>query len=46
VDKSKKKVMVSGMEKRICIHEEKPDTLRACEIREDIRKIFQQHLYG
>jgi YbgC/YbaW family acyl-CoA thioester hydrolase len=46
VDKQQNRKMVSGMEKRICICEEKPHLLRACDIPGDIKAIVQKQLNG
>lgn len=45
MDKEKEKIMVSGMEKRICIKEAGPDKLKACDIPEDLHQILKQNLF-
>lgn len=44
-NKSDRRVMVSGIEKRICIFEDQPDHFRACNIPEDLVEIFKTALF-
>lgn len=41
---SDQKILVRGIEKRICIEGDKPDHFRACKIPEDIYQIFKNAL--